>query len=211
MKFFILFCGILLLCGASYFFEIIHFNEKIEGFQDLKFGMTEKQVKSTEIYKNGVLLFGEKRRIIPVYDLEGRVFQFEIIMGKHDDKIQNKLIKLLDDKYRLSKQPSFRSVVNQQIVKNVEIFNSHSAKIKYENERALSWDAFEKYESELSWDFAEGQVSFVKTKEADKNHLIRYTNDKEVYLAKTTMHLVYRDRDVVYTKEDSTVTTEDDL
>ncbi|NQZ70877.1 MAG: hypothetical protein HRT89_22735, partial [Lentisphaeria bacterium] len=81
----------------------------VDGFRDLKFGMTSEEAKKTKA-ADGVVLFGSKRDVYWTYDKEGKVERIHIMLGDDDPEERNKFLNLLEKKYYYELDPTDKQI-----------------------------------------------------------------------------------------------------
>ena len=169
--------------------EVEALSGAVDGYDDLKFGMTSEEAQATDVVKNGKVLFGEKRNVGFGTDKSGKVFKILIQLGDYDEEIRNKIVPILSKKYQLISEPDD---------KDFDAYNQEGLTPEEELKKGLSYDAVgtilgiqidDLALRNVSWDFAGAQVSFVIGKMIDDRKSTKYLT---VY--KDIMYVAYRNQ-----------------
>jgi len=189
------------------------------GYRDLKFGVSKKEADSTKVVKEGVLLFGKKRKVGYEYHGKYGVIAITVLLGEYDQGERNKVLEILSEKYEILFTPD-----------DIDFKEYNKINLDdYQSKRTRSLIALNEYigadrrnqlfairsniVGEISWYFRNGAVSFriAKLLETHNNY---YVKEKDImlisYLDNKNAKKEY-DRVIKLIEERETKTSSDDF
>lgn len=186
------------LATICYFLLIlVSFNSvaDIDGYKDLKFGMTKAEAIQTKVIKNGAFLFGKKRNVNYKVDDDKKVSRIRIILGDYNQNEFYSTLSALRKKYHLLSQPSDNKISKYESIPNTKPFTSEAQlfALAFEfNNPSVDFEDLIAKDLSLRWEFANGQLTFVLTKFID----LHATANADELVYKDVIYLIYRDNEL---------------
>lgn len=158
------------------------------GYKDLKFGMSEEQAQSTNIFNEGITLFGKKRSVEYQLDTNGKINKILLILGDYDQAIKDKMLKILPKKYSREYSPTKQDWVE------------YKKAVTFDDQVALMYAMYDESNNDtdlvgeaksLQWVFENGFISLKIGKQIDP-----FKSSKNNPVFKDVLYVVYRNDDL---------------
>jgi len=155
----------------------------VDGYQDLKFGMTREEANATKVMTEGVVMFGAKRKVEYRVDDEQKVCKIYVDLGEFDTDIQKSLFDALSKKYTAFSSPTENelNLYNKEVETDYDFDTIVWLQLKGSFEDRVIRAAF--------WDFDNAQASLAVIK-------LIYVRGAHDWGIKDNMYLVYRTKDL---------------